>query len=93
MRHFTARKSTTFALVLTAMFFAQSVSAHEYPAVNAAIKYAEVAAAVANKVASQLINLDAAVAKIDSILQEANVKRFDESVQHAEQCAENAECR
>ncbi len=92
MRHFTARKSATFALLLTAMFSAQSVSAHEYPTLNAAIKYAEVAATVANKVASQLSNLDAAVAKIDFMLQEANVKRFDESVKDAEQCIENAEC-
>jgi hypothetical protein len=37
--------------------------------------------------------LDAAVAKIDSILQEADMKRFDESVKNAEQCAENVECR
>jgi hypothetical protein len=93
MRHFTARKSTPFALALTAMLFAQSVSAHEYPALNAAIQYAEVAATVANKVASQLSNFDAAVAKIDVMLQAAEVKRFDESAQNAEQCAENATCR
>lgn len=93
MRYFTARKSTTVALVLATIFVAQSVSAHEYPALNTAIKYAEVAAAVANKVTIQLSNLDAAVAKIDLILQEADRKRFDENVKNAEQCAENVECR
>jgi len=93
MRHFTSRQSVTFALLLTAMLSAQSVSAQEYSALNTAIKYAEVAATVTNKVASQLNNFDAVVAQIDLILQEAHVKRFDESVKHAEQCVENSECR
>ena len=92
MRHFTSLQSVTFAVLLTAVLSAQSVSAQESPALNTAIKYAEVAATVVNKVASQLNNFDAAVAKIDLILQQANVKRFDESVKNAEQCVENSEC-
>jgi hypothetical protein len=80
MRHFTSRQSVTFAVLLTAMLSAQSVSAQEYSALNTAIKYAEVAATVANKVTSQLNNFDAAVANIDLLLQEANVKRFDAEV-------------
>lgn len=93
MRHFITGKSATLALVLTSMFSAHSVGAQEYPALNAALHYAEVAAAIANQVTVQLSNLDAAVAKIDLILQDADMRRFDESVQNAEQCAENAECR
>lgn len=101
MRNFTSRKSlvgqsVACALWLAAMSGLQPVSAHEYTALIEAKKYAEVETAVAAKLAIEPNNPDALVASIDLILQEGNIKRFDDAIKMAEQCiqhnAKSSEC-
>lgn len=98
MRNFNSRKSffgksVTGAVLLAALLSAQSASAQEQSALTAAFKYAEVAIVLADKVAISLNNVEAAVEKIDLMLQEVNMQRFDAHAENAEQCAEHKKCQ
>jgi tetratricopeptide (TPR) repeat protein len=85
---------TAVALSLTAAAGAQ---AHEYTASLRLHQDAEVARAIAAKLASDPANADALIAKTELILNEGNESRLDEAVKLAEQCIaahqQNAECQ
>ena len=78
------------------LFGMNPANAHEYSALIKAKKYAEVERAISTKLATDANFADALVAKVDLILIEGKVTRFDEGVKLAEQCIasnpKNSEC-
>ncbi|WMW82199.1 tetratricopeptide repeat protein [Undibacterium cyanobacteriorum] len=84
------------SMMLTPMLGISPAMAHEYSALIKAKKHAEVERLVAAKLAVEVNNADALVAKVDLILVDPKTSRLDEGVKIAEQCIssnpKNSEC-